>query len=134
MRAAHRSTDEADRLLRTELRQALQGIPPEQLEHILHADDPLEAATPFLTAQQAARLEKQMQPAPSLPAGPAHTGAAPMVDRATLAAAAVALQAGTDLSAAGLSMPDPLATPVETHHGLPAQARPATHLATSTPS
>lgn len=72
MQAAGRSMadGDADRLLRTELRSALQDLPPAQLERILNADDPLAAATPFLTTAQAAQLEIRLdgQPPSSPPA------------------------------------------------------------------
>jgi hypothetical protein len=133
MQAAGQSTEEDDLLLRTELRRSLQSLPSEQLDRIVNADDPLDAATPFLTAAQATRLETRLQAQPSLTAASGNARPAPKVDRATLAAAAVALQAGTDLSAAGLTMTGALPS-ADDGHGLPAQAQTGPRTAAVTPS
>ncbi len=63
MRAAGKSTEDADRQLRDELRRSLHGVPPEQLERILAAPDPLQAAGPFVTAAGLGQLEKILPPA-----------------------------------------------------------------------
>ncbi len=62
-RAAGQSTESSDRLLRDELRRSLHGVPPEQLERILAAPDPLQAAGPYLTTARMGELEKSLPPA-----------------------------------------------------------------------
>jgi hypothetical protein len=133
MQAAGRSTEDADRLLRAELRRSLQDLSPAQLQRVLSADDPLTAATPFLAKAQVTRLEERLQDQQPSPASAAVAQPAPAGGQAALAVAAAALQAGTDLSAAGLALSNAVPS-TEEGHGLPAQAPPASRTVTVTPS